>query len=111
MRAAGSSATARLRLATALSLFVGCFVVEAGEGHAGAVPSRIAVSPIQHHRFEAPRDAIGFGTSVGAGDFNGDGVPDFVIGGSPTFIYSGADHSLLLTIPGGAGGFGLEIEV
>ncbi|HKE02338.1 MAG TPA: hypothetical protein VKE69_15070 [Planctomycetota bacterium] len=62
---------------------------------------------------DAPASAGFFGTSVaGAGDLNGDGVPDFVItavdgnadGTGPTTgfarAYSGADGSTLLTLPG-----------
>ncbi len=41
-----------------------------------------------------------------AGDVNGDGVPDYVVGargGSYAEVYSGADHSLLLHVDGAGG--------
>lgn len=41
-----------------------------------------------------------------AGDVNGDGVPDYVVGaiiGSYAEVYSGADHSLLLRLDGAGG--------
>jgi hypothetical protein len=48
-----------------------------------------------------------FGASVtGAGDVNGDGVPDYIVGalaGSYAKVYSGADHTVLHTLTGSAG--------
>ena len=62
-------------------------------------------------------------SAAAAGDINGDGTPDYVIGAptldvfgvgfgltGQTFVYSGADHSLLLTLTGpGGSAFGASV--
>jgi len=54
----------------------------------------------------APNERMGFGVSAG-GDVNADGVPDYVLGApgigrnpARVIVLSGADHSVLLQIPG-----------
>ncbi|HEX6385874.1 MAG TPA: integrin alpha [Anaerolineae bacterium] len=55
---------------------------------------------------------LGYSATM-AGDVNGDGVSDYVIGGvvgSHAVVYSGADHSLLLDLHGAGGdGFGFSV--
>ena len=88
----------------------GGVVVAEGAKLASDVPSRTALAPVLVHRFDAPQGAVGFAKGVGAADFNSDGIPDLVVGGNPTFVYSGADQELLLTIPG-SDDFGVELDV
>ena len=64
------------------------------------------------HRFAGTSDYESFGSAVaGAGDINGDGVPDLIIGAysadslsivdcGAVFVYSGADYSLIHQIYG-----------
>ncbi|MCB0026678.1 MAG: FG-GAP repeat protein, partial [Anaerolineales bacterium] len=82
-----------------------------------------ATGALLHDETGARLSLFGHSATV-AGDVNGDGTPDYVVGAptldvfgfglgltGQTFVYSGADHSLLLTLsgPGGAA-FGASVS-
>jgi len=66
---------------------------------------------VLHTIVGAPNERMGYGAS-GGGDVNADGIPDYVLGApgigrnpARVIVVSGADHSILLTIPGAPGTF------
>lgn len=62
-------------------------------------PSAGTISPILLRRIDAPPlEVVRFGQSVSAADLDGDGVPDFAVGGNDVRVYSGADGHLLRRI-------------
>ncbi len=55
-----------------------------------------------------PGDLLGFSVSA-AGDVDGDGVPDYVVGGAQVLVLSGADHTVLLDLAATTG-FGSAVS-
>lgn len=85
---------------------------DAGGANAGAAHVFSGLTGALLHKFngEFPNDRHGIGVS-GAGDVNGDGWPDVVVGSDlyggwtgKAYVYSGQDWTLLMDITGEAGG-------
>lgn len=86
-------------------------------GATGGGSAQVFLGPNAVAAFAAPLQGPGAtsnGTSVaGAGDMDGDGVPDLIVGslGNYANVYSGLNGALLFTLVGTAGGnFGVSVD-
>ena len=103
-------------------LFVGAWMADGGASDAGAATVFSGLDGSVLYEFQGQGANDGLGQSVGgAGDFDGDSVPDLIVGASSdehgvdsgsARIYSGADGSLLMILYGDSMGdrFGVAVS-